>query len=162
MNWDQIKGNWKQWQGKAQQQWGKLTNDDLDVIIAFDAPHLVDHGHHSGGRDRGVEHLREDRGERQYLARVMEAVAGNKSAAARILGIDRKRLYRMLDRLARLFGDDPEDVFQGLPRRLLLIPPDQALGDRIGEGLARRHEFVEQVKLLGQYWLCVNRVPALY
>jgi uncharacterized protein YjbJ (UPF0337 family) len=32
MNWDQIKGNWTQVKGKAQQQWGKLTNDDLDVI----------------------------------------------------------------------------------------------------------------------------------
>jgi two-component system response regulator HydG len=38
--------------------------------------------------------------ERRYIARVMEAVNGNKTAAARILGIDRKRLYRMLDRLA--------------------------------------------------------------
>ena len=38
--------------------------------------------------------------ERRYIARVMEAVSGNKTAAARILGIDRKRLYRMLDRLA--------------------------------------------------------------
>jgi DNA-binding NtrC family response regulator len=37
--------------------------------------------------------------ERRYIARVMEAVAGNKTAAARILGIDRKRLYRMLERL---------------------------------------------------------------
>ena len=37
--------------------------------------------------------------ERRYIARVMEAVSGNKTAAARILGIDRKRLYRMLDRL---------------------------------------------------------------
>jgi two-component system response regulator HydG len=37
--------------------------------------------------------------ERRYIARVMEAVAGNKTAAARILGIERKRLYRMLDRL---------------------------------------------------------------
>jgi two-component system response regulator HydG len=37
--------------------------------------------------------------ERRYIARVMEAVSGNKTAASRILGIDRKRLYRMLDRL---------------------------------------------------------------
>ncbi|MBY0498340.1 MAG: CsbD family protein [Nitrosomonas sp.] len=32
MNWDQVKGNWAQVKGEAQQQWGKLTNDDLDVI----------------------------------------------------------------------------------------------------------------------------------
>lgn len=32
MNWDRIAGNWKQFSGKAQQQWGKLTNDDLDVV----------------------------------------------------------------------------------------------------------------------------------
>jgi len=37
--------------------------------------------------------------ERRYVARVVEAVGGNKTAAARILGIDRKRLYRMLERL---------------------------------------------------------------
>jgi DNA-binding NtrC family response regulator len=37
--------------------------------------------------------------ERRYIARVMEAVGANKTAAARILGIDRKRLYRMLERL---------------------------------------------------------------
>jgi uncharacterized protein YjbJ (UPF0337 family) len=32
MNWDQVEGNWKQFRGKAQQQWGKLTGDDLDVV----------------------------------------------------------------------------------------------------------------------------------
>ena len=32
MNWDRIEGNWKEFKGKAQQQWGKLTNDDLDVV----------------------------------------------------------------------------------------------------------------------------------
>jgi uncharacterized protein YjbJ (UPF0337 family) len=32
MNWDRIEGNWKEFKGKAQQQWGKLTNDDLDVL----------------------------------------------------------------------------------------------------------------------------------
>jgi uncharacterized protein YjbJ (UPF0337 family) len=32
MNWDRIEGNWKQLKGKAQQKWGELTNDDLDVV----------------------------------------------------------------------------------------------------------------------------------
>jgi uncharacterized protein YjbJ (UPF0337 family) len=32
MNWDTVKGNWKQLAGTVQEQWGKLTNDDLDVI----------------------------------------------------------------------------------------------------------------------------------
>ncbi|TVS00667.1 MAG: CsbD family protein [Rhodospirillales bacterium] len=31
MNWDQIKGNWKQFSGKVRQQWGKLTDDDIEV-----------------------------------------------------------------------------------------------------------------------------------
>lgn len=32
MDWNRIEGNWKQFKGKAQEQWGKLTNDELDVI----------------------------------------------------------------------------------------------------------------------------------
>lgn len=32
MNWDIIEGNWKSAKGKVQEQWGKLTDDDLDVI----------------------------------------------------------------------------------------------------------------------------------
>ncbi len=32
MNEDRIEGNWNQLKGKVQQQWGKLTNDDLDRI----------------------------------------------------------------------------------------------------------------------------------
>lgn len=32
MNWDQIAGGWKQFRGKIKEQWGKLTDDDLDVI----------------------------------------------------------------------------------------------------------------------------------
>lgn len=32
MNEDTIKGNWKQFKGKVKEQWGKLTDDDLDVI----------------------------------------------------------------------------------------------------------------------------------
>jgi uncharacterized protein YjbJ (UPF0337 family) len=32
MNSDRIEGNWKQFKGTVKEQWGKLTNDDLDVI----------------------------------------------------------------------------------------------------------------------------------
>lgn len=32
MNWDRFEGNWKQVKGKAREQWGKLTDDDVDVI----------------------------------------------------------------------------------------------------------------------------------
>jgi len=32
MNEDTIQGNWKQFKGKIKEQWGKLTDDDLDVI----------------------------------------------------------------------------------------------------------------------------------
>jgi uncharacterized protein YjbJ (UPF0337 family) len=32
MNEDRMEGNWKQFKGKVKEQWGKLTDDDLDVI----------------------------------------------------------------------------------------------------------------------------------
>ena len=32
MNWDQVKGNWKEFKGQVKQQWGKLTDDDLTQI----------------------------------------------------------------------------------------------------------------------------------
>ena len=32
MNSDRFEGNWKQLKGKVREQWGKLTNDDVDVI----------------------------------------------------------------------------------------------------------------------------------
>jgi uncharacterized protein YjbJ (UPF0337 family) len=32
MNWDTVKGDWKQFQGKVKEQWGKLTDDDLNQI----------------------------------------------------------------------------------------------------------------------------------
>ncbi len=32
MNWDRIQGDWKQVAGKAKEQWGKLTEDDITVV----------------------------------------------------------------------------------------------------------------------------------
>lgn len=51
MNEDRIKGNWKQFTGKIKEQWGKLTDDDLDVV--------------AGKRDQFLGKLQE----RQGLAR---------------------------------------------------------------------------------------------
>ncbi|GAC1661314.1 MAG: hypothetical protein PVS2B2_13110 [Candidatus Acidiferrum sp.] len=32
MNGDQVEGKWKQYSGKAKEKWGKLTDDDLEVV----------------------------------------------------------------------------------------------------------------------------------
>jgi uncharacterized protein YjbJ (UPF0337 family) len=32
MNWDTVEGNWKQFKGRVREQWGRLTNDEVDVI----------------------------------------------------------------------------------------------------------------------------------
>ncbi len=32
MNWDQIKGDWKQMTGKVKEKWGQLTDNELTVI----------------------------------------------------------------------------------------------------------------------------------
>ena len=84
MNWDRIEGNWKQFKGKAKEQWGKLTDDDLDVV--------------SGKRDQLTGRIQErygvakDEAERQiddwtrrdkaYWGRVAGAIFIKKSPAA--------------------------------------------------------------------------------
>ena len=32
MNWDQFEGKWKQMKGSVREEWGKLTDDDVDNI----------------------------------------------------------------------------------------------------------------------------------
>ena len=32
MNRDQVKGNWKQFEGQCKSKWGKITDDDWKVI----------------------------------------------------------------------------------------------------------------------------------
>ena len=44
--------------------------------------------------------------ERRYILRVLSLVGGNKSRAAQVLGLDRRTLYRKLER------DDAADVAQ--------------------------------------------------
>lgn len=32
MNWETIEGSWKEFRGRVREQWGRLTNDDVEVI----------------------------------------------------------------------------------------------------------------------------------
>ena len=48
MDWDQIGTKWKQLKGSVKQEWGKLTDDDLDYI--------------DGTRDRLIGRLQEKYG----------------------------------------------------------------------------------------------------
>ncbi len=75
-------------------RFSEITVDDLpekirhakrsDVVVSFDDPSTL----------QPMDEI-----EKRYILRVLEAVGGNKRQAARILGFDRKTLYRKLDRI---------------------------------------------------------------
>jgi transcriptional regulator of acetoin/glycerol metabolism len=46
--------------------------------------------------------------EKRHLVRVLKETKGNKVKAARILGIDRRTLYRMAERFGLDLGDDAD------------------------------------------------------
>ena len=50
-----------------------------------------------------------DEVEKRHLARVLKEAGGNKVKAAKILGIDRRTLYRMAERFGLDFGDEAEE-----------------------------------------------------
>ena len=60
MNWDRIEGNWKQVKGSLRERWGKLTDDDLDVVAGH-REQLVGKIQERYGiaKDRAEEQLRE-------------------------------------------------------------------------------------------------------
>ena len=47
--------------------------------------------------------------ERRYIMTVLEAVGGNKTLAARVLGLDRKTLYRKLERVTHLEAEASDE-----------------------------------------------------
>ena len=77
------------------------VRDLPDKIRAYKSTQLV-------VGDDPTELVSLDELERRYVSRVVEAVQGNKSAAARILRVERKTLYRMMERWGMLESPKPE------------------------------------------------------
>ena len=74
-------------------QFEELTVNDLpERIRAYRPSHVVVAG------DDPSELVPLEEVERRYTLRVLESVQGNKTLAARILGLDRATLYRKLER----------------------------------------------------------------
>jgi two-component system response regulator HydG len=74
-------------------RYDQITPEDLpEKIRAYRSGHVLVAG------DDPSELVPMEEVERRYILRVLEAVAGNKTAAARVLGIERKTLYRKLER----------------------------------------------------------------
>ncbi|HEY2743679.1 MAG TPA: sigma-54 dependent transcriptional regulator [Polyangia bacterium] len=70
----------------------RVTVDDLpERVQQFRAQHVLDPG------DDPALLVPLEEVERRYILRVLEAVGGNRSSAARILGLDRKTLQRKLE-----------------------------------------------------------------
>ena len=73
----------------------EITVDDLpETVRAYTRSHVLI------ASDDPSELVPLDEVERRYTLRVMEAVGGNKTLAARVLGITRKTLYRKLEQYA--------------------------------------------------------------
>jgi two-component system, NtrC family, response regulator AtoC len=74
-------------------RYDQITPEDLpDKIRSYKSSHVL------VAADDPSELVPMEEVERRYILRVLEAVGGNKTAAARVLGIERKTLYRKLER----------------------------------------------------------------
>ena len=81
-----------------------VTLARFEQIVAEDLPEKIrDHqaSHVLVTSDDPSELVPMEEVERRYILRVLEAVSGSKAAAARILGIERKTLYRKLEHWQR-------------------------------------------------------------
>jgi two-component system response regulator HydG len=81
-----------------------VTLARFDQVVVEDLPEKVrEHrsSHVVVASDDPSELLSMEEVERRYVQRVLEAVGGNKAAAARILGFERKTLYRKIERWER-------------------------------------------------------------
>lgn len=80
-------------------RFNELSVEDLpDRVRSFKRSHVV------VAADDPSELVPLEEVERRYIKRVLEAVGGSKTAASKILGLDRKTLYRRLERYKKADG----------------------------------------------------------
>jgi len=84
-------------------QYDQITVDDLpEKIQAYRSSHVL------VTSDNPTELVALEEVERRYILQVLEAVGGNKTLAAQVLGIGRKTLYRKLEQYGAASGEDGE------------------------------------------------------
>ena len=84
----------------------------FEQIVVDDLPEQIrdyQRSHSCSCGDDPAELVPLEEVERRYILRVLEAVGGNKTLAARILGLDRKTLYRKLERYDAAKGHQDPD-----------------------------------------------------
>jgi two-component system response regulator HydG len=74
---------------------------------------VVERATEAHGEPGGIPSL--DEIERRHITRVLTAAHGNKTLAARILGVDRKTLHRKLSQYARVTAGQQENGVSHLP-----------------------------------------------
>jgi two-component system response regulator AtoC len=83
-----------------------LTPDDLPAALRQPESQVGDKPEVSDQQDAVCMTLEEV--EKRHLIRVLKETKGNKAKAAKILGIDRRTLYRMAERFGLALGDEPD------------------------------------------------------
>ena len=83
-----------------------LTPDDLPASLRRAGPPLKETAGAISHNDEGSLSLEEI--EKRHILRVLKETKGNKVKAAKILGIDRRTLYRMAERFGLDLGDDAD------------------------------------------------------
>jgi transcriptional regulator with PAS, ATPase and Fis domain len=83
-----------------------LTPDDLPASLHQIELALKESPGSTGHSDEGCLSLEEV--EKRHLVRVLKETKGNKVKAAKILGIDRRTLYRMAERFGLNLGEEAD------------------------------------------------------